>query len=600
MHSGHSFHIPVMGLGFTIDTPLKVSQYGIDSVISLGDDMLMEKIRKYYCTIFEKPFLEISEKCEDFRAKRITTYLNLVHEIATQQFIDLKNSAIEESQELKKYFRMLPNACAIKAGLQKLFLDQADMRSIKNWLQKNLVMGSIDVNIMTKVDKDNYRNGTKLPIEYNDAHAALRGYANSRLESGIVLSAGLNQKLFAYMEQFEDFYPNEEGVFKKRIILKVSEYRSAYIQGKYLAKRGLWVSEFRVESGLNCGGHAFATDGYLLGPVLEEFKNNREELAESLYSILKDILVSKSKTIPVKPLGIKITAQGGVGTFEEHEFLINHFHVDSVGWGTPFLLVPEVTAVDEKTLEKLINAREEDLYLSHISPFGIPFNNLRGNSKDIEKEALIQKGRPGSSCPKRLLALNNEFTEKSICTASREYQYYKLQELDTQNISSDEKKLKYDKIVEKSCICVGLGTSALLSYDLDTKVEGEGVSICPGPNLAYFSKKMSLEEMVDHIYGRGNVIDRMDRPNFIIKELSLYIDYLQAKIAEAKVLRLSNSFKSFISFSNHLLEGIEFYENLLDKNIDLFKNQRGQMLDDLVRSREIIKNILHDLEVSYL
>lgn len=598
MQSAHSFHIPVMGLGFTIDTPLKVSQYGIDSVISLGDDMLMEKIRKYYCGLFQKPFAEISEKCEDSRAKRITSYLNLIHEMATQKFLELKNTAIEESQELTKYLRMLPDASAIKCGLQKLFYENADVRAIKTWLQKNLIMGSIDVNIMTKVDKDNYRNGAKLPVEFNDAHAALRGYANSKLESGIVLSAGLNQRLFAYMEQFEDFYPNEEGYIKKRIILKVSEYRSAYIQGKYLAKRGLWVSEYRIESGLNCGGHAFATDGYLLGPVLQEFKNNREDLTESLYAILKDALVAKNKTVPLKPLKTKITAQGGVGTFEEHEFLINYFQVDSVGWGTPFLLVPEATAVDAGTLEKLIAAKEEDLYLSNISPFGIPFNNLRGNSKDFEKESLIQKGRPGSSCPKKLLALNNEFTEKSICTASREYQYYKLQELEKEQNSPEERQLKYNAIVEKSCICVGLGTSALLSYGLDTKIEGDGVSICPGPNLAYFSKKMTLVEIIDHIYGRRNMIDRQDRPNFIIKELNLYIDYLKTKINEAKILKLSNAGKSFLSFSSHLLEGIQFYENLLQTEVELFKNNRDQIQEALQISKEQIKSIQFDLVVA--
>jgi hypothetical protein len=489
MQNAHSFHIPVMGLGFTIDTPLKVSQYGIDSVISLGDDMLMEKIRKYYCTLIERPFAEIPDKSDDSRAKRITSYLNLIHEMANQKFLELKNAAVEESQELKKYLRMLPDASTIKIGLQKLFSENADLKAIKAWVQKNVTMGSIDVNIMTKVDKDNYRNGEKLSVEFNDAHAALRGYANSNLESGIVLSAGLNQRLFAYMEQFADFYPNEEGRIKKRIILKVSEYRSAYIQGKYLAKRGLWVSEYRIESGLNCGGHAFATDGYLLGPALEEFKKNRENLRDSLYAIFKEALISKNKAVPIQPLQFKITAQGGVGTYEEHQFLRNHFHVDSVGWGTPFLLVPEATAVDEATLQKLIDAKEDDLYLSNISPFGIPFNNLKGNTKDLEKEALINKGRPGSSCPKRLLALNNEFTEKSICTASREYQFYKLQALEKENNSPEVNQLKYNAIVEKSCICVGLGTSALLSYNLDTKTEGEGVSICPGPNLAYFSKK---------------------------------------------------------------------------------------------------------------
>ena len=42
MKKTHSFHIPVMGIGFTIDTPLKVSPYGMDSVISLVDDILLE------------------------------------------------------------------------------------------------------------------------------------------------------------------------------------------------------------------------------------------------------------------------------------------------------------------------------------------------------------------------------------------------------------------------------------------------------------------------------------------------------------------------------------------------------------------------------
>ena len=44
MTKTHSFHIPVMGIGFTIDTPLKVSQYGIDSVISLVDDIMIETL----------------------------------------------------------------------------------------------------------------------------------------------------------------------------------------------------------------------------------------------------------------------------------------------------------------------------------------------------------------------------------------------------------------------------------------------------------------------------------------------------------------------------------------------------------------------------
>ena len=35
-----------MGTGFTIDTPLNVAKYGISSVVSLVDDLLIEKMRK--------------------------------------------------------------------------------------------------------------------------------------------------------------------------------------------------------------------------------------------------------------------------------------------------------------------------------------------------------------------------------------------------------------------------------------------------------------------------------------------------------------------------------------------------------------------------
>ena len=74
----HSFHIPVMGLGFTVDSPIKVAHYGISSVISIVDDLLMEKMRKFYSENLKMHFEDISDKIEDFRAKRTTAYLNLV------------------------------------------------------------------------------------------------------------------------------------------------------------------------------------------------------------------------------------------------------------------------------------------------------------------------------------------------------------------------------------------------------------------------------------------------------------------------------------------------------------------------------------------
>ena len=123
---------------------------------------------------------------------------------------------------------------------------------------------------------------------------------------------------------FDDFYPSTDGKIKKKIVLKVSDYRSAIIQGKFLAKKGLWVSEYRIESGLNCGGHAFATDGLLMGPILSEFRENRNNLVDETFDILTAALTKLNKKVPVQKLPIKITAQGGVGTSDEQDFLINH------------------------------------------------------------------------------------------------------------------------------------------------------------------------------------------------------------------------------------------------------------------------------------
>ncbi len=587
----HSFHIPVMGTGFTVDTPLKVAHYGIDSVISLVDDILLEKLRKMYCEKFGISYHEITEKTEDFRAKRITSYLNLINYLAKKKFEELKSASIETSSKLKEYFNMLPDSSGIKQKFKSLTSEYFDLNEIGNWIRDNLSIGSIDVNIMTKLDKENYINNKKLPLKYNDAHAALRGYANSDLTSSIVLSAGMNPKLYSYFEQFEDFYPDENGTIKKKIVLKVSDYRSAFVQGKFFAKKGLWVSEYRIESGLNCGGHAFATAGYLMGPILNEFRKNRKKLSQSIHKILVQALSRKNRLIPNTELPLKITAQGGVGTAEEHQFLLEHYQLDSVGWGTPFLLVPEATNVDEFTINQLSKASEDDLYLSDISPLGVPFNSLKGNSKDIEKLSLIAKGKPGSTCPKKYLVANKEFTEKNICTASRQYQHLKLKEIKNKTASPDEYKNKFAKIVDKACICVGLGTPALLVNNLDTRIEGTGVSVCPGPNMAYFSKIMSLKEITDHIYGRTDAIKTGNRPNMFIKELKIYIDFLKDKVEKAKISITSKQAKYLSAFAKNLNEGISYYYKLFADLTSAFEDTRVGILKDLNAGRKSLDSL---------
>ena len=587
----HTFHVPVMGLGFTIDTPVRVAKYGISSVISIVDDILIEKMRGFYCEKLNIPYEPITEKAEDFRAKRITAYLNLIDDIVKDNFEELKNSYSEDRTEVEKYMDMLPDSSELKQKFYELVNNNKNVDDIKDWLHNNLPVGSIDVNIMTKLDKANYLKDEKLSSEFNDAHAALRGYANSKLSSSIILSAGLNPRLYGYFEKFEDFYPDENGNIKKKIVLKVSDYRSAIIQGKFLAKKGLWVSEYRIESGLNCGGHAFASDGFMMGPILDEFRVNRETLIETIFEIYNPALKNKNRLCPQKPLDVKITAQGGIGTNEEHQFILDYYKLDSIGWGTPFLLVPEVTNVDENTRKMLIEAKEKDLYLSKISPLGVPFNSLKGNTKDIEKLMLVDKGRPGSSCPKKYLVSNTEFTDKAICHASRQYQNLKLKELDAKGLNPEEHKEHFDKIVDKSCICVGLATTPLINNNIDRKIEGDNVSICPGPNMAYYSEVISLKKMVDHIYGRTNIIKRDDRPNMFIKEIVIYINYLKELIDDSPKPISEKELKYFLMFQKNMQDAIDYYKHLFPEI--MVKDEEIKI--DLLNNLAILENELNSI-----
>ncbi|MBX0332309.1 hypothetical protein K3G39_03580 [Pontibacter sp. HSC-14F20] len=586
----HTFHIPVMGLAFSIDSPMKVAQYGISSVVSLSDDTLIEQMREYYSQVYQEPFTPISQKEEDYRARRITAYLNLADRIVKFQVQSLKEETFDSESRLTKYFLLLPDNAPLKAMYRKMLqTSNPELKKImQDELRQAVVPGSIDVNIMTKLDKTNYdKDGNPLPTEYSDALAALRGFAKSTVHASVIFSAGMNMRLYSYLEQFPCFFPDKNGYLEKQVVIKVSDYRSAFVQGKILAKKGIWVSEFRIESGLNCGGHAFSTDGYLLGPILEEFKQNRQGMQDELYTLFSNSLAAKGNPIPEKAPVTHITVQGGIGTSDEHNFLLEHYGMDAAGWGTPFLLVPEATTVDAETMEKLARAKKEDLYLSPISPLGVPFNSLRGTSSEALTLARIERGKPGSPCEKKHLVSNTEFTKEPICTASRKYQRNKLVELQGLGLTETEYKAREAKVLEKECLCEGLANTALVKLGIARKaVASRPVAICPGPNLAYFSNIFKLQEMVDHIYGRVNVLNHTYRPHVFINELNMYVQYWKNKKAELQETMTDKQEKYLQSFWQNLQQGIAYYKELVPT---LFKDQlekRVLLLDELLEAED--------------
>ncbi len=589
----HTFHIPVLGLAFSIDTPIKVAQYGISSVISIVDDILLERMRCFYTEQLKEKFIAISDKEPDFRAKRISSYLNLVGRIVAMNFNELGLSPFEAGSEISKYFEMLPPKSPLKLRYDDMLQseDQQIRLQKQSELRKDLICGAIDVNIMSKVDKLNYSKDGQLMDEYSsDALAALRGFSQSNLNASVVLSAGMNPRLYSYLENFESFYPAPGGELLKRIILKVSDFRSAFIQAKFLAKKGLWVSEFRIESGLNCGGHAFATEGFLLGPILEEFKVRRAEMLEDLAVLYKKGLDAKGYAVMDLPPQ-KITVQGGIGTASEDKFLMDFYELDGTGWGSPFLLVPEATNVDEDTLSKLTCAVKEDYYISGSSPLGVPFNNFRRSSAEELRLERIRKGVPGSPCKKKFLVSNTEFTEQPICTASREFQHLKLEQLGTMDLSVAEYNQQFEQITEKVCLCEGLATAAYIKNDILKPRESKAVAICPGPNLAYFSRMFTLKEMVGHIYGRKDILGAVSRSNVFINELNLYVQYLQKDIEQHIRSFDEKKQKYFKKFSQELEKGISYYKSLVPVLLPGNGKEREDFLNELQLAEGLLKGI---------
>lgn len=550
-----------MGTGHSIDTPIRVSQFGISSEISIVDDLLLERIREHYCKKFSLPFERIQRYAEDGRARRITAYLDMVKEIVWRNMEAVKQLPFFQKNDKAKYFEMLPDDSSLKH--EYLSLQRMAPNLERDALEKNLtdrmLPGSINVNIMVKLDKLNLtKSGVPLSAEFSDAKAALRGYANSMLESCITFSAGINQSLFTYMTRFTDFYRNELGKIKKKIVLKVSDFRSALIQAKVLAKKGLEVHEFQIESGLNCGGHAFASDGHLLPTILKEMSEKREELhKECLPSVLRHYETMgwnyPESAAKERPL---VTAQGGIGTYGESQRLRTFFGLDRTGWATPFLLVPEATCVDDATRELLRSATEKDVYLSDASPLGVPFNNVRGTGSERWTAERAASSAPGSPCPKGFLVSNTEYTEKLICLASTDYQSIKFAEIAAMDVSEEEKKTIHEQTAVKVCLCEHLGNGALIALGI-VEEKRSPQSICPGPNIVWFDRIYSLQEMIDHIYGRGESLVPPHRPHMFAKEIEMYVDYFEKLVNPVNGVKRSGRTPKEISYLTKFKQNLE-------------------------------------------
>jgi hypothetical protein len=308
-------------------------------------------------------------------------------------------------------------------------------------------------------------------------------------------------------------------------VLKVSDLRSAQIQVRLLAKKALWVSELRIESGLNCGGHAFPTDGQLLATILRDFAGARAALHSEAHELYVKALTERGLPVPSTPWEQRVTVQGGIGTHDEDRLMRDVLGADATGWGTPFLMCPEVAAVTPKTRAALANAAPGDVRLSWGSPLGVPFWSLRTSDSEVDHRRRIDAGKAGSLCTKRYLALHTDQGDVPLCTGSYTYQQRAL----AQHAAEGGDEAKRLRIVAPTCICHDLSGDVRLLRGVDTEANP---SICPGPNIVNFRRDYTLEELVDHIYGRLDALTSTDRPHQLVTEASLSMDWLERELGD--------------------------------------------------------------------
>lgn len=625
----HKIHIPVMGVCYTADTPVRVAHLGLTSVISLVDDGLLEEYRMAYG---ERLGVDVGSP-QTTRIGRIRSYLDFMADEVNRKFewicgmriarcvgdgaVPCSGATCVDLTEKDRYFLMLPAESPLRAEYERVCSMRGLSRvSAEMELTQKMEAGEIQANIMVNLNHE------------EAAFDAVRGFAASKVCGSLVLSAGVNLGVFEEIAKYECFYrkgaasaigcasskgtaPRAIGTApRKKIILKVSDYRSALIQSRYLAKKGLEVYEFRIESGVNCGGHAFCESKKLLPEVLREFVAHKRELFETSRGMIAKFAESNASLNVVPPAeSARITAQGGLCSAQEIEDVLA-LGADGVGVGTPFLLVPQATSCDAETRALLAAATRADVQLTHASPLGVPFMNLRTSTAaevcrrktdaffrsrseseassmgaspaktaenlahEIIEPALANASEtaPGFPCRGHYLCRNIPGFDHPVCMASREYVQHRLAEIDreeiealnalksaqsntaeavqpdvTETVSSDVASIreKFDGLrretLSRECICRFLGNAgreeirgknptpcyerekiAIVRGAKTARVK-EPVTVCPGPNIAYFNREYTLLEMMQHLYGTGPTLTPADKPHAFDVEKEIWI-----------------------------------------------------------------------------
>src|SRR5690606_35750650 len=145
-----------------------------------------------------------------------------------------------------------------------------------------------------------------------------------------------------------------------------------------------------------------------------------------------------------------------------------------------------------------------------------------------------------------------------------------------------------DSLYAKVCLCDHLANGAVIKLGISPKVKSPE-SICPGPNIVWFNRQYSLQEMTDHIYGRGESLVSSDRPHMFCQEVELYVNYFEkllstlgASEAEIKYLDV---------FKKNLEDGIEYILKISDGVA--YQNENLRTIPEFVKAKLDRLRIIH-------
>ena len=242
--------------------------------------------------------------------------------------------------------------------------------------------------------------------------------------------------------------------------------------------------------------------------------------------------------------------------------------------------------IDDEHLEKVRVAGKKEIKLSRSSPLGIPFWCLQTSESENYRHERIDEGHAGSTCPHKYLKFNTEFTKKPICRSSKAYQTLKVKEIKGRDDLNEEQKTAHiTETTDRACICFDLSAMALKVMNLATSSK---VAVCAGPNARFFDKVSSLREMVDHIYGRFDLLKDKNRPNMFVNELKLYVEYMNEEVERVR-LKLSNQSREYFEeYKVNLMKGIEYYKEQADDLVSKGRESFLRQLDTLAEEVEAL------------